>query len=86
MNKKSRTLEDMGEAAMLVNDFRTVKDEYFRLKKRHADLIALHDEIATDDHWTDRTFEEEIELFEQRKELYQEAQELYREMKKHLIE
>ncbi len=85
-SKKIQTLEDLGEAAMLVSDFKAVKDEYFRLKKRHRDLIAIDDELVNGDSWSDRVFEEEAELFERRRQLYAEAQELFRQMRHRLNE
>jgi len=80
-NKNLKSLQDLGEASQLVNDFKFVKRAYFDLKHRHRALLEKDKESVDDTYWEDETFEEEIKIFEKRQSLYDEAQRLYKELK-----
>lgn len=83
-SKNLDNLNDIGEAARLINDFKIVKKSYFDLKHRHRFLIEKDIESVDDDYWEDENFEEECKIFEQRKKMYDEAQELYKTLKSKL--
>ncbi|MCG8608244.1 hypothetical protein MJD09_25075, partial [bacterium] len=78
---KLNTLEDIGEASQLVNDFKVSKKSYFDLKHKQLELISADKESVDNDYWEDENFEAEVKIFEERKKLYDEAQELYKALK-----
>jgi phage-related protein len=82
--KKLNTLEDIGEASQLVNDFKVSKKSYFDLKHQQLELIGDDSESVDDDYWEDENFEAEIKIFDERRKLYDEAQELYKALKSKL--
>ena len=80
-SKKLDSLSDLGEATQLINDFKFVKKEYFKLKHDHLALIQKDLESVDDDYWEDENFEDECKVFERRRKLYDEAQEIYKTLK-----
>ena len=80
-SRNLNSLEDIGEATQLVNDFKFVKKAYFDLKQQQRTLIEKDQENVDNDYWEDENFEEECKIFEKRKKLYDEAQELYKALK-----